>query len=333
MSNREIIRQFSISAEIYELDLAQKILESIKEDVPTLWKDLIFGLDIVFSKDVYQKAEFFQYPITKEHKGPKPKTQHEKTKQIIYDVLSEQLSKVTTAMEELGFRFGYTAIIGEELAYNEVVVALYEEKPTEMPKGKKQTHFRVNSIIPDRPYVTEQAAKALAELFLRQAREGKLQELMKENHTANWVAADKLFMAIAGALHFEGLDVAAIKSKLISEALMESDWPLRMRSRTRNDTAELITEETAIDCPEYIMFRLTTGGSWDMKKIESLKEAQQVLVKHGFNSKRFKSIVVLHNQIAVPYTLFAETSEGLIPVVPEEAHNFKKLHVSWNKGK
>lgn len=333
MSNREIIRQFSISAEIYELDLAQRILESIMEDIPTLGKDLAFGMDIVFNKNVYQKAEFFQYPISREHKGPKPKTQQEKTKQIIYDVLSEQLSKVTTAMEELGFRFGYTAIIGEELADNEIVVVLYEEKPVEMPKGKKQTHFRVNSIIPDRPYVNEQAAKALAEFFLRQAREGKLQELMRENHTANWVKADKLFVAIAGALHYECLDVTAIKSKLISEALMESDWPLRMRSRTRNDTAELITEETEIDCPEYIMFRLTAGGSWDVKKIESLQEAQQIIIKHGFISKRFQSIVVLHNQIAVPYTLFAETGEGLVLVAPEEAYNFKKLHVSWNKVK
>lgn len=160
MSKREIIRQFSISAEIYELDLALKILEAIKEDMPTLGKDLVFGLDIVFNKDVYQKAEFFQYPITKEHKGPKPKTQQEKTKQIIYDVLSEQLDVVTAAMKELGFCFGHTAIIGEELVNNEIVVALYEEKPVEMPKGKKQTHFRVNSIIPDRPYVMDQAAKS-----------------------------------------------------------------------------------------------------------------------------------------------------------------------------
>ena len=333
MSKREIIRQFSISAEIYELDLAQKILESIGKDIPTLGKDLVFGMDIVFNKDVYQKAEFFQYPITKEHKGPKPKTQQEKTKQIIYDVLSEQLDTVTAAVEELGFRFGHTAIIGEELVDNEIVVALYEEKPVEMPKGKKQTHFRVNPIIPDRPYVMDQAAKAMAEFFLRQAREGKLQELMKENHTANWVTADKLFSAIAESLHPKSMDVTAAKTKLIREALMESDWPLGMRSRTRNDTAELITEDTEIDCPEYIMFHLTTGGSWDMKKVEGLQEAQQIIVKHGFKSKRFKNIVVLHNQIVVPYTLFAETTEGLVLVTPEEAHNFKKLHVSWNKVK
>lgn len=333
MSKREIVRQFSISAEIYELDLAQKILESLREDMPALGENLLFGLDIVFDRKVYQKAEFFQYPITKEHKGPQPRTQQEKTKQIIYDVLSEQLDKVAGAMGNLGFHFGNTAIIGEDTVSNQVQIILYQEEPMETPKGKKQTRFRVNSIIPDRPYVIEQGAKALAEFFLRQAREGKLHELMKEKHTANWVTADKLFTAIAGALNSERLDVTAIKSKLLREALMESEWPLRMRSRTRNDTAELITEETEIDCPEYLIFRLTTGGSWDMGKVEGLQEAQQIIVKHGFKSKRFKSIVVLHNQIAVPYSLFAETDEGLAFVTPEEAHNFKKLHVSWNKMK
>lgn len=333
MSKREIIRQFSISSEIYDLNLAQSVLKSLGEDMPSLGDDLLFGLDIVFDRNVYQKAEFFQYPITKEHKGPEPRTRQEKTKQIIYDVLSEQLDKVAGAMEELGFHFGSTAIIGEDTVSNQVQVTLYQEEPVEVPKGKKQPRFRVNSVMPDRPYVMDQAAKVLAEFFLRQAREGKLQELMKENHTANWVAADKLFAEIAGALCSDCLDVTAVKSKLISEALMESDWPLRMRSRTRNDTAELITEDTEIDCPEYIIFRLTTGGGWDMRKVEGLQDAQQIIVKHGFKAKRFKSIVVLHNQIAVPYTLFAETTEGLVLVMPEEAHNFIKLHVNWNKVK
>lgn len=216
MSKREIIGQFSISAEIYELDLAQKILESLREDMPTFGKDLIFGLDIVFDRNVYQKAEFFQYPITKEHKGSEPRTRQEKTKQIIYDVLSEQLDKVAGAMEELGFYFGSTAIIGEDTISNQVQITLYQEEPVEVPK-KKQTRFRVNSIIPDRPYVMDQAAKVFAEFFLKQAREGKLQELMKENHTSKWVTADKLFTEIAGALHSDCLDVTVVKSKLISE--------------------------------------------------------------------------------------------------------------------
>lgn len=142
-----------------------------------------------------------------------------------------------------------------------------------------------------------------------------------------------MFSAIAESLHSESADVAAAKTKLISEALMESDWPLCMRSRTRNDVAEPIIEETEIDCPEYLLFHLTNGGSWDMKKVDGLKEAQVIISKHGFKSKRFKSIVVLHNVKVVSYTLFAETDEGLTLVTPEEAHSYKKIHVSWNKAK
>ena len=60
-----------------------------------------------------------------------------------------------------------------------------------------------------------------------------------------------------------------------------------------------------------------------MGKVAGLQEAQGIIVKHGFKSKRFKSIMVPHNQIAVPYTLFAETNEGIVPVPPEDAHNLK----------
>lgn len=62
-----------------------------------------------------------------------------------------------------------------------------------------------------------------------------------------------------------------------------------------------------------------------MGKVAGLQEAQGIIVKHGFKSKRFKSIMVPHNQIAVPYTLFAETNEGIVPVPPEDAHNLKNF--------
>ena len=88
-----------------------------------------------------------------------------------------------------------------------------------------------------------------------------------------------MFTAIEGTLHSEGLDVNAVRTKLISEALLESDGPLRMRSRTRNDAAEWITEDMEIDCPEYIIFRLNNGGSWDMGKVAELYEAQEIIAK------------------------------------------------------
>ena len=333
MSEREIIRQFIIPAEIYELDLTQKILEVLTADMPSLTGEFTFGLDLVFSKEVYKKLEFYQFPVTKEQKGPKPRTENEKKKQYIYDVLAEQLDNVTKALEELGFRFGLTGIIGDDREDGVVEVILRQEPPIELPKGKRKANFRTNTIMPDRPFIYEQMAKTLVDLYLKQEREGKIKELEKQRHVANWVSAEKLFSVIAESLHSESAVIADIKNKLISEALVESEWPLSIRSRTKNDTAETMTAETNLDCPEYLIFRLTDGGSWDMKKIENLQVAQQMITKHGFKSKRFKNIVVIHNEEVVPYTLFAEADDGITQVTPEEAHGYKKLFVSWSKKK
>ena len=118
---------------------------------------------------------------------------------------------------------------------------------------------------------------------------------------------------------------------LIEQAFVVSDWPLYIRTRTKKDQAEPMTGSTNIDCPEYMLFQLSHTGSWDLKKVDNLKEAQQIISKQGFHYKQTRSIVVLHNLKEVPYTLFAETDEGLIPVAPSEACGHKKLHVSWQK--
>lgn len=333
MSERQIIQQFIIPAEIYELDLTQKILEVLTADMPSITEEFTFGLDLIFSKEVYKKLEFYQFQVTKEQKGPKPRTENEKKKQFIYDVLAEQLHNVTTAMEELGFRFGLTGIVGEEMEGGVVEVILYREPPIELPKGKRKANFRTNTIMPDRPFIYEQMAKTLVDLYLKQEREGKIKELEKQRHVANWVSAGKLFSTIAESLHSESAVIADIKNKLIAEALVESEWPLSIRSRNKHDTEETMTAETNLDCPEYLIFRLTDGSSWDMKKIENLQAAQQMITKHGFKSKRFKSIVVIHNEEVVPYTLFAEADDGITQVTPEEAHGYKKLFVSWSKKK
>lgn len=330
MSKKEIIKQYAIAAEIYDLNLSQKILQAFVEDMPTIDADLTLGLDIVFDKSVYQKVEFHQYPIAKEHKGPQPRTEQEKRRQRIYDTLSDQLDKVVAAMEQIGVRFTTTAIIGDDTGSDQIQILVCKEEPLEIPKGKKKTPFKVNLIMPDRPYIHEQAAKVLAEMMLKDMREGKLKEIARKNHMPNWVSADALFAAIANSLHSDASTAELVKSTFISEAFIASDWPLHIRSKTKNDNAESISATTQVDCPEYMLFRLSSGG-WEIKKIADLKEAQRYISKHGFTSKYTRSIVVLHNLAPTPYTLFAETEEGLAMITPEEAHVYKKIHVSWNK--
>jgi hypothetical protein len=332
MSEREIIRDFSIQAEIYDVELTQKIVEKIKADMPELEENTILGLDIIFDMSVYQKVEFYQYPLSKEHKGPQPRREEEKAKEFIYDVLSEQLQKTIKALEEIGLSFGFTAIIGDEEIGKNVQVTLYKQEPIQVPKGKRKANFKVNTITPDRPFIQKQLAKALAEHFWKEFKEGRLQELEKKLHKENWVTADRLFSAIAKALQNGAEDIEKTKAKLIAEAIVESDFPLFITSRTRNDTSDVMTPETKIDCPEYLIFRQTSGGSWNIKKIEDLQSANQLITKDGLNKKRYKTIIVLHNEQVVPYALFAETEDGIVPVTPEEAHAYKKLLLSWDKG-
>ena len=87
MSEREIIRDYSIPTEIYDLELPKKILEKVKADMPALEENTILGLDIVFDMSVYQKVEFYQYPLSMEQKGPQPRREEEKAK-LLYQFLT-----------------------------------------------------------------------------------------------------------------------------------------------------------------------------------------------------------------------------------------------------
>ena len=75
------------------------------------------------------------------------------------------------------------------------------------------------------------------------------------------------------------------------------------------------------------------GGDWNIRKIGNLQEAKQLITKGGLNTKRYKTMIVLHNEQVVPYALFAETDDGIVAVTQEEASAYKKLLVSWNNGK
>ena len=121
--------------------------------------------------------------------------------------------------------------------------------------------------------------------------------------------------------------------KLIDTAYMTSDWPLHMRSRLREDQGNPMTNDTKIDCPEYIVFQLNQGDRWELKEADGLKSAQQAITKQAFHYRQTKAVIVLKGLKKMPYTLFAASDDGLIIVTPSEANAHKKLYVSWNKTK
>ena len=334
MNEREKIKEVVIDTKIYDPELPQKAVQALSSDIPELEPNERLALDIVFNKTVCHQVEFYRYELTQEHKEPVPKTDREKARQKVYDVLCEQLDKVISALKEVGFEFGDTGIISDDLEDDAIHIELYRQKASITGKGKRQTETNVRSVMPDRPYIVEKAAEHFARMFLEHMSKENAIEIAKKNHTPNWVSAGELFTAISDALSEENEDAITV-GKLINRAYMTSDWPLHMRSRHSADQGEPMTDDTQIDCPEYIVFQLNQGGSWELKEVDGFKSAQQEITKQGFHYKQTKAVIVLKGLKKVPYTLFAETDDGLITVTPSEAeaNAHKKLHVSWNKSK
>lgn len=333
MDKRNILKEFTLEAEIFNVDLPEKVAKVLTDEGFIPDPELYYDVDIVFDKQVYNKAEFYQHPIP-EKNMPKETSrrysEQNRIKDIIYAVLSSQLDATRKAIEDLGFLIGSATIIGDEHSTG-VTVILYEGKKPEPVKGRRApTHFHVNSIMPDRPFIQEQAAKLLAEMVLQKIREDGLKETMRKAHTPNWISADRVFTAVSVAcIPDNAAEAQALKTKLLKDAEMESDWPLHIRSRTDKNTESAIDGSTPLDCSDYMLFQRYQGGRWELKSITDLKDAKRIITKEGFNKKQTETIIVLHNLEPVPYTLHIETEDGLRPVATEEVRGNKKLFVSW----
>lgn len=202
MDKRNILKEFTLETEIFNVNLPERVAKALTSEGFVPEPELYYDVDIVFDKKVYSKAEFYQYPIP-EKKMPKENTrrysEQDRIKDIIYAVLSSQLDATRKAIEDLGFLIGSATIIGDEHSTG-VTVILYEGKKPEPVKGRRApTHFHVNSIMPDRPFIQEQAAKLLAEMVLQKIREDGLKETMRKAHTPNWISADRVFTAVSVA--------------------------------------------------------------------------------------------------------------------------------------
>ena len=332
MDKRVILKEFTVEGEIFHVDLPESVAKALTSEGFVPEPELYYDVDIVFDKRVYSKAEFYQYPIP-EKKMPKETTrrysEQDRIKDIIYAVLSSQLDATRKAIEDLGFLIGSATIIGDEHRAG-VTIILYENKKPEPVKGRKApTHFHVNSIMPDRPFIQEQAAKVLAEMVLRKIREDGLKETMRKAHTPNWISADVVFTAISKACSPDN-ETQTLKVKLFKEAEIVSDWPLHIQSQATKNAESTIDGSTSLDCSDYMLFHRYQGGRWELKSITDLKDAKRIITKDGFNKKQTEMIVVLHNLEPVPYTLHIETEDGLRPVSAEKARGNKKLFVSWS---
>ena len=191
--------------------------------------------------------------------------------------------------------------------------------------------------MPDRPFILDQAAK----LFARMVQEHMNGEAKKQfelsQHTPNLIEAGKIFQSVSRAILSSeqigsSVEIKKLSDKLRSQAVIKSDWPLKIVASTRAEAeANPIEATLQIDCPEYLLYQAYQGGHWELEKVPNLKAAQSIITKSGYNIKKTANIIVLHNLNPISFTLFEETEEGLVQISREEAIGKKKLMLSWEK--
>lgn len=334
MNEQVILKEFTVEAEIFNIDLSEKIIKVLADEGFTPDPELYYDVDIVFDKQVYRKAEFYRYPIPEDKKpkeSSKKQSKQERLAELIGAVLSSQLGTVRNALKAYGFFIDKATIIGDEHV-DGVAITIFEGEKPEPVKGRKPPkHFSVDCIMPDRPFTQKQVAIMLANMYRRRIREEAIKEEKWNQHTPNLVSAAVVFTSISNALYEEKpIEAESLKAKLIKEARIENDWPLHICSRTCQNQDRKIEATALLDCSEYMVFQRHQSGRWELKTANDLKDAKRIIVKEGFNQKQMENILVLHNLEPVPYTLHIETEEGLRAVTIEEARGNKKLLVSWN---
>lgn len=339
MKIKEVIGPLMVHSTIYDVDLPEKILHDIEEEQLQLDPDKMYDVHILFDTKVYELDEFYSFNVTKPSPAPrgrKKQSEAEKKREKMYDILTEQLHNVIDALKATGINIRSSAIIGEEYIMPFFVdVEFYLLEPeSEEERKRKSSVGRCNSIMPSRKSFHENLAKAAK--ILEEAQDRRLKEpeeqKQREQHAPNWFLAEELFSEIARSMYPADDEKAmAHKEKLYSTASVVSDWPLQIKSKGKAENVSPIGKDSKLDCPEYMIYIQDTNGEWSIDKTENLKTAQKTIVKHGYNLKRTERMIVLHNLKTVPYTLFKETEEGLVPITSEEARGQQKLYLSWNK--
>jgi hypothetical protein len=344
MEEKKIMRQLTLETEIWDVDLPQKINMALSTEPVVTDPQHYYAFDVVFDSSVYNMQEFYAFkldkPVMESHYSKTQNAAQEHLKEILYAVLNQQLSKVSSVVSDTGIDICNSAIIGDMISNAHTVeFFLYEDKEKEYDKkGKLKRNIRVSSVLPDRPQLRERAAKFMAEMFLKKYKENLITEMEVAAHTVNIVRANEVFREVASACL---LDIRMSKEKranttfqlsdtLREHALVKSTWPLEIEGQINGKPLpEPLAPDYGIDCPEYLLYHEHRNGTWTLKKIDGLSVAQYIITKEGYNQKTTVHVAVLHNLKPVRFSLYAETDSGLVPVKKTDASNYKKLNLCW----
>ena len=322
MKERKLVRQFTLDTEIYDVELPQKVLSVLQAEPLETDPRFYYSMSVVFDKAVYQTLEFFQFPLEKMPPSPPKRrgrtTEQDQLRERLSAILSQQLSMVSSAVEEIGINLSNRTIIGDDLEQpHQVNLEFYEEKEKEYDKkGRLKQGTTVNSII------MKKAAELIVKMAMEKATEAARKEQEQASHTLHMVPAMELFTAAAKAILLDHRkktdeDVIALADQLRLHAEIKSDWPLEIAFVKKPEKP--MTEDFEIDCPEFLLYHEHTNGTWTLKKVNTLAAAQAEITKRGYNLKTTARMAVLHRLKPLGFSLFADTGEGLVKVKKQEA--------------
>lgn len=340
MKERKLVRQFTLDTEIYDVELPQKVLSILQTEPLETDPNFYYGMDIVFDKAVYQTQEFFQYPLEKMPPSPPKRrgspTGQERLRERLSAILSQQLSRVSSDIQDTGIDLSNRAIIGDNLEQpHQVNLEFYEEREKEYDKkGRLKPGMTVSNIMPDRPFILEKAADLIVKMAMEKATAAIRKEQEQASHTPHMVPAGELFAAAAKAIlldHRRKADgeIEALAEQLRLHAEIKSDWPLEITFAKKPE--KTMAENFEIDCPEFLLYHESTSGNWTLKKVEALSVVQAEITKRGYNLKTTARMAVLRDLRPLGFSLFADTPEGLVKVKKQEASGKKNLNLSWKK--
>ena len=254
-------------------------------------------------------------------------------------MLSAQLHNICKEISAFNIAYRNIKIVGVDFdRVNQIKVEIEEDKrviqefsSTKTKKSKSSgTIYTVASIVPDYDSLIKSASKILLELMKRDVDKERTKDYEKSKHTPNLIKTKKVFNALASALITEFPDKYTsselIVEELLSQATLKNDWPLEIVSKETYNTQNELGEE--IDCPEYLIY-IRKRHSWELKKIPDLDVAKLIILTEGYNRKFVDEIIVLRNLSPINFDLFVEDRGEINLISKAEAHNVKKLLLSW----
>lgn len=325
MGNKELIGEVEVSVGIYEANFSSEAVAVVSK-VKTKWNiNSYCKVEILFDTSVYENPDFYKAKLDRKFFNQNMKIENNKIKKsdFIYVLLDQQLNRTVEALKEAGVPISEASIIGDTID-NKDIVKISLLKDEEFTNNPDPT-FKLLSVMPDRQYLADRAAQALAPLILKLMREQTYQEECRKDGMRKTAKAECLFKSIVDNTNL-GLSVM----NMLSSANLLSMWPLRIEYKNKEGT---IQKQSIIDIPEYIIFIKSKGNQWSLREVSDLKEAEKVITNQGYNFKGTEFILVLKDLQPLPFSLMKTENSRFSFVSKEDAVGEKNLMVCWDTNK